>query len=230
MTVAISFELEEVPVKTVIGTIIALLCIVPAGALAFQDDTNANPCQISATRAENIAMRTGPGFDRSILAFLRDGVYTVLNEAEADDGSRWYQLDKDQTLSADQAEVVLEVWIPARRVRLTGNCADVTIPLTIAQVESCTAVVAAGARVPVRNAPGIDTRIIRRLPEGEYGILNQTTIRDNIWYEINPADSLPNQENPRVQTWVSGLRITTDGACEVSPAPEATEEPTPSDS
>lgn len=214
--------------KPVMLSLIALLLVSAAGAFAFQDE--AEPCQFSAERAANVAVRTGPGFGRSILAFLEDGNYTPLREVEAEDGSRWYELNKDEALSAEQAAVVLEAWVPARRVRLTGDCADVRIPPTIERVEDCAAVVAEGARAPLRNNPNRDARLIRRLPAGEYGILNQTVVRGNIWYELDTADTLPNRENPRVRTWVASLRVTASGTCVVVPAPAATEEAIPAES
>lgn len=81
---------------------------------------DSQPCVVSVATADTGRLRVGPGENRSAVAFLPIGdEYTVLGRLEADDGSVWYQLDKDEAAPTSAAN---EIWIAADDVESTGDC------------------------------------------------------------------------------------------------------------
>ena len=77
-------------------------------------------CRISVDSERTAQLRVGPGTNRTAFAFLpakKD--YVPLGQIEADDGSIWFQLDRE--LAAPQSAAA-EAWVAAEAVQTEGNC------------------------------------------------------------------------------------------------------------
>lgn len=86
-------------------------------------------CNVSATEANTVEVRVGPGTNRTVVSFLpADTEFPVLGKAIADDDSLWFKLDKDE---AAPGKSVNETWILADSVAQDGECdaiADAAAP------------------------------------------------------------------------------------------------------
>ncbi len=75
------------------------------------------------TDRRDVPARVGPGYSRSIFAFLTPGVdYPVIGQALDGDSNLWWQIDK--TLIPGH-EMVLSLWVAASDVTAIGNCGSV---------------------------------------------------------------------------------------------------------
>ena len=103
-----------------------------SGGLSLDIDTTALSdafCNVSTSQANTVQVRVGPGTNRTVVSFLPANVeFVALGKAEADDGSLWFKVDKDE---AAPGKAVNETWILAESVIHDGNCdavADVAAP------------------------------------------------------------------------------------------------------
>jgi hypothetical protein len=95
-------------------------------------------CTVRTSSANSGQLRVGPGENRSAIAFLPANTdVTVTGRTELDDGSVWYQLDKDE--AAPQGTAAAELWVSAENVEATGGCDTVgetsappVIPISVA--------------------------------------------------------------------------------------------------
>ncbi len=88
------------------------------------DSGETEACRITASEANSIQLRVGPGTNRSVFAFLPAGSdFVVTGQAEANDGSVWYQLDKAEVAPNAGAA---EAWVAQDDVDTTGDCEAVT--------------------------------------------------------------------------------------------------------
>lgn len=87
------------------------------------------PCLISTDQANSVDLRVGPGTNRSVLSSLPAGEeFQVTGRFTTDDGSVWYQLNKEEVAPNSAAN---EIWVAAADVAETGSCdavADVSAP------------------------------------------------------------------------------------------------------
>jgi hypothetical protein len=104
----------------------ATLADVRAIFRTIQDDSNppsGEACTVSTDQARTVALRVGPGFNRTSVAFLPDGEdFDVLGQASEDDGNLWYQLDKAQAAPDSSAG---EIWVLSDEVATQGDCVAV---------------------------------------------------------------------------------------------------------
>jgi hypothetical protein len=120
-------------------TCFLILGIMPALSLAQNTSTStptpaspaaestANPeaptCTVSTDQAKKVAVRVGPGLNRTSLLFLPVGKdFVVLGQATAKDGSEWWKLNKDEVAPKKSAK---EVWIAQDDVETKGDCSTV---------------------------------------------------------------------------------------------------------
>lgn len=92
--------------------------LVAGGTAATTEDVV--PCVVSTAQSNTVQLRVGPGTNRTVYAFLpanRD--FTPLGRAEADDGSLWFQMDKDEVAPNAAAS---EAWIAVEAVETSGDC------------------------------------------------------------------------------------------------------------
>jgi hypothetical protein len=89
-------------------------------------------CTVSTGEPNSAALRVGPGFNRSSVAFLPANVdVDVTGAFTADDGSEWFQLDKAQAAPQSAAA---ELWVLRDDVDESGDCdsvGDTTAPPVI---------------------------------------------------------------------------------------------------
>lgn len=77
-------------------------------------------CTVSAAKEGTVQLRVGPGENRTSFAFLPANTeFTPLGQAEADDGSLWFQLDKAEVAPKSAAA---EAWVSADAVDISGDC------------------------------------------------------------------------------------------------------------
>lgn len=78
------------------------------------------PCTVQAT--QDAELRVGPGRNRSIVLYLSEGqTFDVLGTANADDGTRWWRLDK--TIAApSKAAQINETWVADAQMTEFGDC------------------------------------------------------------------------------------------------------------
>jgi hypothetical protein len=70
-----------------------------------------------------VALRVGPGFNRTSIAFLPDGEdFDVLGQSTDDESNLWYQLDKAQAAPNTSAN---EIWVLSDEAASQGDCAAV---------------------------------------------------------------------------------------------------------
>ncbi|MCB9453540.1 MAG: hypothetical protein H6672_19075 [Anaerolineaceae bacterium] len=80
-------------------------------------------CFVSTDTARTANLRVGPGENRTSVAFLPTGEdFEVLARYVADNGSVWYQLDKE--LAAPKSSAA-EIWVAQELVTETGDCESV---------------------------------------------------------------------------------------------------------
>lgn len=83
------------------------------------------PCTVRADAGSSARLYVGPGFNRSVVAFLpTEQDFLVIGRAFADDGSEWFKLDKSEAAPQSAA---YEVWVLADAVDALGGCAAVEI-------------------------------------------------------------------------------------------------------
>lgn len=79
------------------------------------------PCTVSANTADTAQLRVGPGTNRGAISFLPANTsVTATGRIELDDGSVWYQLNKDQ--AAPNGTAASELWVWENHVTLNGGC------------------------------------------------------------------------------------------------------------
>lgn len=107
---------QNTPIATPTPTPISL----PAESTASPEPAN---CTVSTNRVKKVAVRVGPGLNRTSLLFLPVGKdFKVLGQATAKDGSEWWKLDKDEVAPKKSAK---EVWIAQKDVETKGDCSKV---------------------------------------------------------------------------------------------------------
>lgn len=103
---------------------------VDAGDATVSSDTT--PCTVSTQSANVVTVHVGPGTNRATIVFLPDDEdFTVLGQAEADDGSLWWKLDREAVAPNKAAA---EAWVAQLDVDADGGCAavvDVNAPPVI---------------------------------------------------------------------------------------------------
>ncbi len=101
--------------------------IVTAAPQASSTPTPDVPCTVSTDVVNGAALRVGPGFNRTIFQYMEvNQPISVTGQNVADDGSRWWQLDKAEALGARRFSVN-EIWVRQNDVAATGNCFDVPL-------------------------------------------------------------------------------------------------------
>jgi len=100
------------------------------GGSAVLGDTT--PCTVSTDVGNPVAIRVGPGTNRTSFAFLPASEnFAVLGAAEADDGSLWWKLDREAVAPTKAAA---EAWVAQLDVNSEGGCdavVDVNAPPVI---------------------------------------------------------------------------------------------------
>ncbi|MEO0561269.1 MAG: SH3 domain-containing protein [Chloroflexota bacterium] len=112
--------------------IVLVLLATLALPIIAQDETPEGPvdtedvlCTVEAEAANTVRVRVGPGTNRTAITFLPAGeAITVLGQAEANDESAWFQVEKSQ---AAPGSAILEAWIraDAEGLIITGDCETV---------------------------------------------------------------------------------------------------------
>lgn len=80
-------------------------------------------CTISTTEADTVQIRVGPGFNRTVIAFLPADVdFTAQGQTTDDDGNVWFRIPQEE---AAPNKAVNETWVAADDVEQSGDCDDV---------------------------------------------------------------------------------------------------------
>lgn len=80
-------------------------------------------CNVSTSEPNSVQVRVGPGTNRTVATFLPSNIdFAVLGKAEANDGSLWFKLNKEE---AAPNKSVNETWILAESVAQEGECDSV---------------------------------------------------------------------------------------------------------
>lgn len=75
---------------------------------------------MSAAAEGTVQLRVGPGENRTSFAFLPANTeFTPRGQAEANDGSLWFQLDRAEVAPKSAAA---EAWVAAEAVEISGDC------------------------------------------------------------------------------------------------------------
>lgn len=103
-----------------------------SGDRPVTSDTDTTPCTINTAFANTVTVRVGPGENRATIVFLpADEEFEVLGQAEADDGSLWWKLDREAVAPNKAAA---EAWVAQLDVNDEGGCdavVDVNAPPVI---------------------------------------------------------------------------------------------------
>jgi hypothetical protein len=85
----------------------------------------AEPCYVSVATAGTATLRVGPGPARGAVAFLpANQSFIVIGRFVADDGSVWYQLNKNEAAPQSAAN---EIWVAQTEVVGEGGCESVVV-------------------------------------------------------------------------------------------------------
>lgn len=85
--------------------------------------TAGEACTVSTSQARYTRVRVGPGENRTSVTFMPENIdIEVLGRTENDDGSVWYQVDKE---AAASGRSINEAWVADSEVETTGNCSNV---------------------------------------------------------------------------------------------------------
>jgi hypothetical protein len=88
------------------------------------------PCTVRASTRNSVQVRVGPGENRSAIAWMPPNVdVDVYGYAQADDGSFWWQVDRDQAAPGSAAN---EAWIAQAGVETSGDCDTDAIEVAMA--------------------------------------------------------------------------------------------------
>jgi len=80
-------------------------------------------CTLSTTSSDTVQIRVGPGFNRTVIAFLPANVdFEAQGQTTDDDGNVWFRVPEDQ---AAPTKAVNETWIAGDDVDQSGDCAGV---------------------------------------------------------------------------------------------------------
>jgi hypothetical protein len=78
------------------------------------------PCLVSTTSADTVQLHVGPGLNRAVVAFLpANNEFDVTGSFTTDDGSEWFQLDKNEVAPSSAAS---EVRVARENVDESGDC------------------------------------------------------------------------------------------------------------
>jgi len=106
-----------------LGSVLAQDATAEATPEATAEATQLIPCTVSTSVSKSIAVRVGPGKNRTSFAFLPENQqFDVLGQAEAKDGSQWWKLDKQIVAPKKSAT---EAWVAQADVQATGDCEPV---------------------------------------------------------------------------------------------------------
>ncbi len=87
-----------------------------------RQQTNDIPCAIRADR-DGVAVRVGPGTERSHFAYLLPGIeYVVVGQAADSTGALWWEVDKTRFAGH---EGVTSLWVAQADVTALGSCTEV---------------------------------------------------------------------------------------------------------
>jgi len=93
------------------------------GSSAGEGESGGEACVLSTADANTVQLRVGPGFNRTVIAFLPASVdFEALGQTTDDDGAVWFRLD--ETLAAP-GKAVNEIWVLGDDVDQSGDCANV---------------------------------------------------------------------------------------------------------
>ncbi|MBE2268830.1 MAG: hypothetical protein IAE80_11410 [Anaerolinea sp.] len=93
------------------------------GGLGGSQEPAGESCTVSTDQARTVALRVGPGENRSSVAFLPTGVdVEVTGVALDNDGDEWFQLNKDQAAPQSAAA---EIWMRRGDADESGDCDNV---------------------------------------------------------------------------------------------------------
>jgi hypothetical protein len=91
--------------------------------------TTSEPCTVSTNAADTVQLHVGPGLNRAVVAFLPTNTdFEVTGSFTTDDGSEWFQLDKNEAAPNSAAS---EIWVARENVDESGDCdsvADASAP------------------------------------------------------------------------------------------------------
>lgn len=118
--------------------LLAMAASLQVGGEVAESNTGAISCTVRTDTANTIQLRVGPGENRTVFAFLpANTAFTPLGQTEADDGSLWFQLDRETVAPQSAAS---EAWVAVDDVETTGDCAAVRdasappiVPITAVQ-------------------------------------------------------------------------------------------------
>lgn len=95
-------------------------------------------CTVSTDAAATVQIRVGPGFNRTVIAFLPAQIeFTAQGQTTDDDGNVWFRIPREE---AAPTKAVNETWVAADDVDQAGDCGNVAdaaapplIPIRVAQ-------------------------------------------------------------------------------------------------
>lgn len=96
---------------------------------ASEDPTaSVKACTVSTEKKRSVALRVGPGTNRTSVAFLPTGAqFTVLGKNTDKSGKVWFKLDKNDAAPKSSAK---ELWVRASDVTTSGDCESAAIAPT----------------------------------------------------------------------------------------------------
>lgn len=178
---------------------------------AETSSSGGQPCMIRTDQERFVAVRVGPGVNRTSIAFLPANTdFEVLGKAEAGDGSLWWKVDKELAAPGKAAN---ETWVAQEDVTASGGCDQVidadappVIPITAPQPTA-----APGSGQPTNAVPvtgGSGRGIFIMLPD---------------WHNQLPADlRAASQQASRLTVYVEQQLVTVDSATYVKNTGETT--------
>lgn len=94
-----------------------------ASSTSIISNISTAPCTVSTDESGTARVRVGPGNNRTSVTFLDANTdFQVQGQNEDDDGTVWYQLDKEE---AAPGRAINEAWVSAEDVEATGDCDNV---------------------------------------------------------------------------------------------------------
>lgn len=115
-----------------------MIFVVDRVLIPLTEDPGGGVCIVSTSAKNSVAVRVGPGENRTSVTFLPTNQdFEVLGQAVDDDGNAWFKLDPAE---AAAGRAINEAWVAADELDQTGDCDNVSeaaappiIPITSAR-------------------------------------------------------------------------------------------------
>ena len=120
MAIAETFSIADVVIDPKTGLPVGTTSDTTTSTTTTTSTIASEPCTVSTNTADTVQLHVGPGLNRAVVAFLPANTdFEVTGSFTTDDGSEWFQLDKNEAAPSSAAS---EVWVARDDVDESGDC------------------------------------------------------------------------------------------------------------